>query len=200
MTAAAGSSYPATLTLDAPLQVARWRPLVAWLLAIPHFVVLYVLNAVAEVTAIISWFAILFTGKDLEGLQGLRCMTLRYQLRTITLAGFMNEPYPPFTFATTPADPGDHQGIRVDIAPQLEDRNRLTTFFRLILVIPHFVVLAILGIAAGICVVVGWFAVLITGGWPEGLRGFVVNVLRWQLRATAYLQLLTDEYPPFELS
>ena len=39
-------SYPATLTFDPPEKIANWRPLVDWLLAIPHFVVLYVLQIV----------------------------------------------------------------------------------------------------------------------------------------------------------
>jgi hypothetical protein len=200
MTAPTAASYPASLTLDAPLQVARWRPLLAWLLVIPHAAIAYVLNIVSEVTALVSWFAIVITGKDLEGLQGVRCMSIRYTQRAYLYAGFLYEPYPPFTFATTGADPGDLQGLRVDLQPQLEGRNRLTVFFRLILVIPHLVVMAVLGIGAFVCMVVGWFAVLITGTWPEGLRGFVVNVVRWSVRMSAYMLLLTDDYPPFELA
>ena len=55
--------YPATFTFDPPEKVANWRPLVNWLLAIPHFVVLYVLNIVSEVIGFVSWFIILFTGE-----------------------------------------------------------------------------------------------------------------------------------------
>ena len=43
------------------------------------------------------------------------------------------------------------------------------------------------------------FAVLITGRWPEGLRDFIVGVHRWAYRVQAYVFLLTDEYPPFQL-
>jgi hypothetical protein len=199
MTAVAGSPYPATLTIDAPLKVARWRPPFAWILAIPHFVVAYVLNLVSEVTAVVSWFAILFTGKDIEGLQGVRCMAVRYQMRAYLYAFFMFEPYPPFTFATTGADPGDLAGLRVDIQPQLEGRNRLTSFFRILLAIPHLIVMAVLGIGVLVCGLIGWFAVLVTGRWPEGLRGFIEKVIRWNVRLMAYFLLLTDQYPPFEL-
>src|SRR6476660_8168919 len=100
-------SYPATLTFDPPEKIANWRPLVAWLLAIPHFIVLYVLGLVAEVVGIISWFGILFTGSLPEGLANVQVMFMRYVLRTYTYAGFLKEEYPPFTFATTAADPGD---------------------------------------------------------------------------------------------
>lgn len=194
-----GSAFPAAMTFDAPLQVARWRPLIAWLLAIPHLIVAYALNIVSDVLAIVSWFAILFTGKLPEGIAGVQCMCLRYGTRAQTYAGFLYEPYPPFTFESTGADPGDLQVMRIDYTPQYEDRNRLTVFFRILMVIPHVIVLAVLGIGAFICIVIGFFAVLITGAWPEGLRSFILNVLRWSVRLQAYMYLLTDEYPPFEL-
>ena len=59
-----GAAYPATLTFTPPAKIANWRPLVNWLLAIPHYIVLYFLGLVASVVAIISWFAIVFTGSS----------------------------------------------------------------------------------------------------------------------------------------
>jgi hypothetical protein len=112
---------------------------------------------------------------------------------------FLQEEYPPFTFDMTPTDPGDQPRVRVDIAPQLEDRNRLTVAFRLILAIPQIIVLAVLVIAACVVIVIGFFAVLFTGKWPAGLRDFLLSVVRWSIRVQAYLALLTDEYPPFAL-
>lgn len=194
-----GAGYPATFTFDAPERVANWRPLVHWLLAIPHFVVIYVLQIVAEVIALISWFAILFTGRLPEGLANFQVMYLRYVLRAATYYGFLREEYPPFTFATTPADPGDDPRVRVDVAPELEGRNRLTVAFRLILFIPHAFVLMALYLAASVVALIAFFAVLFTGRWPEGMRNFVLGVGRYWLRANAYLNLLTDEYPPFSL-
>jgi hypothetical protein len=47
--------------------------------------------------------------------------------------------------------------------------------------------------------VIAFFAVLFTGRWPEGLRSFVVGVIRWGTRVSAYFLLLTDKYPPFSL-
>jgi hypothetical protein len=199
MTAATAGAYPASFSVDAPERVANWRPLVHWLLAIPHFAVLYALNLIAEIAGLVSWFVILFTGKDIEGLQGVRMMYLRYSTRTALYAGFMVEEYPPFAFSTTGADPGDVPRVRVDITPQLEGRNRVTTFFRLILAIPHLLAIAVLGIGMFVCFVLAFFAVLFTGRWPAGLQEFVLKVMRWVLRFQAYLMLLTDEYPPFSL-
>jgi hypothetical protein len=199
MTAPTGAPYPASFTLDPPERIANWRPLVHWLLAIPHMVILYVISFVAQVVGFISWLAILFTGKLPEGMAGVQMLYLRYTARVYAYAGFLVEEYPPFTFATTAEDPGDAGPLRVEFQPALEGRNRLTTFFRLLLAIPHLVVLAIVFLGVAICWVIAFFAVLFTGRWPAGLRDFVVGALRWNLRANAYVFLLTDEYPPFSL-
>lgn len=194
-----GSAYPATLTITTPDRVDNWRPLVHWLLAIPHVVVLYVLGVVSFVVAVISWFAILFTGNLGDGLSGYQSLYLRYTERTYAFFGFLTTDYPPFGFATTAADPGDHEPVRVELQPEASDRNRLTTFFRWVLVIPHAVVLSVIGVLAWIAWIVAFFAVLFTGTWPDGLRKFVVGYMRWALRVNAYSLLLTDEYPPFGL-
>lgn len=196
---AMSAPYPATMTVDLPEKVANWRPLVNWILAIPHFIVLYALNILSEVVALLSWFVILFTGKLPPGLANLQVLYLRYNTRAYAFAAFLHEDYPPFTFDMTPADPGDHPRVRVDFVPELENRNRLTVAFRLILAIPQLVVLALLGIAACVAVLIGFFAVLFTGRWPTGLRDFLIGVFRWSIRVEAYVALLTDEYPPFSL-
>jgi hypothetical protein len=196
---AMSAPYPATFTFDPPEKVANWRPLVNWILAIPHFIVLYALNLVSEVVVLLSWFIILFTGKLPPGLANLQVLYLRYTTRTYAYAAFLLEDYPPFTFDMTPSDPGDYSRVRVDVTPQLEDRNRLTVAFRILLAIPQLVVLAALGIAASIVVLIAFFAVLFTGQWPPGLRDFLIKVARWSIRVEAYLALLTDEYPPFSL-
>src|SRR5262245_31376318 len=125
-------SYPATFSFDPPSRIANWRPLVHWLLAIPHVAIVYVLGSVSELLSIISWFAILFTGKLPAGLASFQTMYMRYALRTATYFGFLREEYPPFAFDVTTVDPGNDPRVRVEFAPQLEHRNRLTTAFRLI--------------------------------------------------------------------
>jgi hypothetical protein len=197
--AAPSSGYPATFTVDHPERITNWKPLVQWLLAIPHYIVLYALGIVSEVVAIISWFAIVFTGKLPDGLANLICLYVRYNNRTMAYAAFLREEYPPFTFETVPADPGTYPPVRTGFVPELEDRNRLTVGFRFILVIPQLIVLSVLGLVAFLAAVIAFFAVLFTGSWPEGLRTFVVGVMRWSTRVSAYFYLLTDEYPPFSL-
>lgn len=79
----------------------------------------------------------------------------------------------------------------------VERRSRLTTFFRLILAIPLYIWLYIYGIGAFIALVIAWFAVVITGRYPQGLYDFVAGYTRCLARVTAYTFLLSDPYPPF---
>jgi hypothetical protein len=53
--------------------------------------------------------------------------------------------------------------------------------------------------AAGVVWFIAFFAILITGRYPEGLFRFLVGFLRWSSRVSAYTLLLTDDYPPFTL-
>lgn len=80
-----------------------------------------------------------------------------------------------------------------------EKLSRLSTFFRLILVIPQAIVLYLVQIVAGIFLFFSWFAILFTGKYPKGLFNFVSGYLRWSTRVSGYILLLTDKYPPFSM-
>lgn len=88
--------------------------------------------------------------------------------------------------------------IVYDATADLE-RSRVSVFFRIILAIPHFFVAAFIGIGVAFSVIVAWFALLITGRYPAGLYGFVSGALRYYARLSAYLYILVDKYPPFDL-
>ena len=73
-------------------------------------------------------------------------------------------------------------------------------FVKWILLIPHIIILILLGIAQGIVIYIGYCAVLITGRYPRGLFNFGVGVQRWGLRTTAWMNGWADSYPPFSLT
>jgi hypothetical protein len=81
-----------------------------------------------------------------------------------------------------------------------ERLSRLLIFVKWLLALPHYIVLLFLLLGAAIASLIGFFAVLILGRWPEGLRRFIVGVHRWAYRVQAYVYLLTDAYPPFQLN
>jgi hypothetical protein len=94
------------------------------------------------------------------------------------------------------------QSLRLDMPypDAREDLNRWLPLVKWLLAIPHYIVLVFLGLAAFVCIVIAWFAILFTGRYPRGLFDFVVGVGRWSVRVTAYAFLLvTDRYPPFSL-
>ena len=192
-------SYPANVEIEAPLEVANWRPLVHWLLGIPHLLIANVLSNVAEVLAVISWFFIVFTGRMPQGIADFQCMILRYETRTYTYVLWLRESYPPFEFELTGTDPGTDGVVRVDVTPQLEDRNRLTVGLRLLWIIPIGLFTMVVAIVAFFALIASFFAVLFTGRWPDGIHGFVVKTVRLGLRFNTYARLLVDDYPPFAL-
>lgn len=189
--------YPVVAGLDAPLEVARWRVIGNFIMAIPHIVVLYVLQIVAEVVVFLAWFAILFTGRMPEGMGSFIAGVHRYQWRVATFISFLREPYPPFGVPSGYGDPGGDPAW-LQITPP-ERYSRLAVLFRVILAIPQLVFGLVVGIAVDVASIVAFFAVLITGRWPEGLRKFVLGFQFWSLRFSAWYQLLADPYPPFSI-
>jgi hypothetical protein len=97
----------------------------------------------------------------------------------------------------------DQQSVYLEIDyPDVEnDLNRWYPLIKWLLAVPHYIVLAVLSVAAFFAVILAWFASLVTGRYPRALFDFVVGVGRWWLRVTAYaFMLVTDVYPPFSLS
>jgi hypothetical protein len=82
-------------------------------------------------------------------------------------------------------------------ADYVEGRSRLTTFFRLILAIPHMILLYVWGIVTYIVLVIAWFAIVFTARYPAPLYGFVSRFVRYATQVIAYTTLLTDAYPGF---
>jgi len=76
---------------------------------------------------------------------------------------------------------------------------RLTVAVRIFMVIPQLIVLGLLGLAAYVVTIIGWFAALVTGRLPAFAADFLTGYLRWLTRVYAYTFLLTDVYPPFSL-
>lgn len=192
-------AYPAQLGLSSDRHMARWRPLVNWLLAIPQFMIANALNSLRNVLTLIAFFTVLFTRRIPRPVFDAICMTYRYDWRTISYALFLREDYPPFDFDPASGDNGrdPRTALSVDYPEQL---GRWHPLFKWFLAIPHYVVLAVLALAAAVVIVIALFAVLFTGAYPAGLRDFVVGVYRYSVRVEAYVGLLTDRYPPFSLA
>ena len=118
----------------------------------------------------------------------------RFANRVTVYLALMDDRYP---------STDDHQSVLLAYPYPVADRelNRWLPLVKWLLAIPHYIVLIFLHIAAFVAVVIAWFAILFTGGYPRGLFDFVEGVLRWQNRVVAYaFTLVTDAYPPFRLN
>jgi hypothetical protein len=188
---------PVRFDFEAPERVANWRPLVHWLLAIPHWVVLYLLNIAMQVVWIISWFTVLFTKKIPPGLFQFQVMVMRYAARTYSYIWFMREPYPPFDFTTSEQDPGTDPAVRLSV-DRPEEVSRLSLLAWL-LALPHYFVLFVYGLGAFFVLIAAFFVVLFTGKFPPGMRDYLIKVMRYAARIYAYVLMLRDEYPSFSL-
>ena len=90
--------------------------------------------------------------------------------------------------------------LEIDYPDAKNGLNRWMPLVKWFLAIPHYIVLAFLGVAAFFAMGIAWLAILFTGEYPRSLFDFIVGVMRWGLRVNAYAFLLvTDQYPPFNL-
>lgn len=180
-------------SLDIPYATTRNRGTVAirLILAIPHFIVAYVLNIVSQIATLVHWFIQVFTGKRNQGIADFVTKVLAYQARVMTYVGLMYDEYPGFF---------DDQGkTPVQFAmPYAEGPvNRLTVGLRIIWIIPAAIIGALLGIAIEVLAIICWFAILITGTMPKGMFDFMLKGHRYIAQVNAYGLLLTDTYPKY---
>jgi hypothetical protein len=155
--------------------------------------VLWVIHIVASIVLVISWFAILITGKHPRGLWDFLLGMNSWDARACAYCLHMTDEYPPFSLD----DLSDYP-VRITAEYQ-ESHSRLTTFFRYFLSIPHLIILAALSMVLSALYLVNIIVVIFTGKPNTDLFKMMVGILRWQTRANLYLQLITDQYPPFIL-
>jgi pSer/pThr/pTyr-binding forkhead associated (FHA) protein len=188
------SGYPITLEADYPEGgIARWRPFLHFLMAFPHLFVVGVLALGAFFASVYAAIVIIFTGKYPRGVFDFIAGVLRWQARVNLFANLVTEEYPPFSLEDEP--------YPVRVRFQYPERiARWRPFVHWIMVLPHSFVLFFLQIAGAVAVLVAGLSILFTRKYPPGIFNFVVGVQRWQTRVAAFSYVMTEQYPPFELS
>jgi uncharacterized membrane protein len=182
---ASGSNRRSRLTV-------LFRPI----LAIPAIIVLYLHLIGFLITTVLSWFAILLTGRYPSGFHSYGVNTMRLTACVMSYLLFLTDEYPPWSGSGSKA-----QNYPVQYSVSYPGKSsRLTVLFRYILAIPAFVFTVVILFVAEIFVIIAWVAILITGRYPPGLEGFVQGAVRCYHRLYGYMYFLVDPYPPFSIT
>lgn len=212
-------SYAARLDIDYPETLDRLTTFFRVIWAIPILIILSVVSAGASDTVTVvtesgeTVSKVTGAGAGIAGGLFLATMLMilfrqkyprwwfdfareltRFEYRVGAYLALLTDKYP-----STDEEQSVH--LEVDYPDVERDLNRWLPLVKWLLAIPHYIVLLFLWLAALVCIVIAWFAILFTGRYPRGLFEFVDGVLRWGNRVIAYAFILvTDEYPPFRLS
>ncbi len=196
-----GEPVDVTLPYGEPINRLWGIPLLGFLvraiILLPSLIGLWVLSIVLGLTVLVSWIPVLVNGRQAGWVTSIVGGYLRWLVRLGAYFLLVTNVYPPFSLSA-----GTSTSVRIDSGQQI---NRLWgipfvgIWVRLILCIPHFIVLFFLAIPVVILTYFCWLPVLLLGRQAGPYIGLLGGYWRWYTRVAAYLWLLTDRYPPFRL-
>jgi hypothetical protein len=184
-------TYPVRLEASNQGDYNRFLPLIKWLLALPHYIVLIFLGIGALFAVLIAFFAVLITGRYPRGLWDYVTGVHRWATRVFGYEFLLCDPYPPFSLEDDPGYP-----VRVEF-DYPDTVNRWRPLVHWLLVIPYAFVAGILFYVAEIVAFIAIFVILFTAKLPQGMFNLILIPMRWQLRANAYAGFVVTRYPPF---
>jgi len=187
------SAYPAVYHQTPAVDRSRLTVFFRLIMAIPHLIWSFFYGIGAGVVVVIAWFAILFTGRYPQGMYEFVAGFLRFSTRVNAYYYLVTDEFPPFDGGEHPEYP-----VQLRIAPAPEKLSRLTTFFRIFLLIPVVILLYIFNIWIQAVAIAIWFVAVIMGKTSPGLVDAIRFPLAYTARAGAYGALLTDIWPPLE--
>ena len=180
--------HPIRVEVDDDLSRARLLVLFRWLIALPHFVWLFLWTILAVLAALVGWLIAPFIARLPRPLHRFLAAYVRYAAHVSAFVGLVGGPFPGFV--------GKEGEYPIDIVidpPERQGRPGLV--FRGILVIPALIVAAAYSGIGNAVAFLGWWYALLRGRMPIGMRDIGAAAIRYQAQAWAYALLLTDRYP-----
>lgn len=183
--------YPVTYEADYQRDRNRLTTFFRIIVVIPWLIVAMVYWIAAYVVVAIAWFALLILGRYPKGMYNFVGGVLRFSMKVSGFLSLQTDAWPGFGLSDDPAYP-----IRVRIAEPAAKQSRLKVFFRLILLIPAFVISILMQYAIQYIVVISWLTIVFRGYQPAAVHNALAYILGYSTRFTAYALYMRDEYPP----
>jgi hypothetical protein len=187
------------ITAEVDERVEWWRPLVQWVMCVPHLAYNGLLSAVSIVAHIVAIPIVVATGRLPRPLAELHVLVLRERARTFAFLFLLRRSRPPFATARTAEDPGDDpmQTVSVTIADRVPRSAPIT---RLFTVAPHVLVLLPIGACLDLLYPLWMILVAVNRGWPPGMARTLASIERWVVSVILYGTMVTNEPPRFGLA
>jgi hypothetical protein len=179
---------PIRLDVSDDLERSRVTVFFRLLLAIPHLIWLTLWGILVLLAAIANWFATLANGVSPDPLHRFLAAYVRYQNHVYAYLSLIADPFPGFTgrVGSYPVEP---------VIESPRQQNRWKVGFRVVLIVPAVLLDSAYGGLLFVVALLGWFASLVNGRMPLGLRNAGALGLRYAAQTHGYLLLLTDFYP-----
>jgi hypothetical protein len=210
--------YDVDVEIDGPRPQRRWTVLVRIFLAIPALLLTaatggagggsfgwrsggrwsggFSAGGTGTTVAILGWFAALARGRMPRGLRDLGAYGLAYSAQTMAYVLLLTDRYPTADPRIVgPMELPEHP-VRLELTDSLS-RRRLLVFFRILLVLPHVVWLALWTVAAVLAAIAGWVAAVFTGRLPDTLHRFLAAYVRYGTHLNAFIHLVGGPFPGF---
>jgi hypothetical protein len=164
-------------------------------LSIPHMVVVEILNFCLGIWWLLGWIYILAYGRVPALVVSLATESMQRQARVGGYVLLMPGGYPPL-------EPGPSKPINVQVSLDNLEINRLwgipvvNWLVRILVLIPHLIVISILGTIAGLSILILWIPILVNGRYPDWAASFYGMLIRYATRLGAYIIFLPVPYPP----
>lgn len=171
---------------------------VKWVLAFPHLLIIGALQGLAQVLAYIGFWIVALTGTYPTGLLSLIDLAFQWSARVWGWMTGINDVYPPFE-AEPEQSPVSLELPRPDSPSKGWAVAGIFVIPKVIVLIPHFIVLTFVLIGAAFAMWWGYLVAMLTGRLPRGIQDFLASTMQWVARVYAWLAGLTDEYPPYRL-
>jgi hypothetical protein len=178
-----------SVSIAFPEKHSRLTTFFRLLLAIPLFIFAYLYEILTLICVLITWVAMIFSGRYPAGLYRFVSGYVRFYMRMSGYILLAVDAYPPFSGGAAPDFP-----VQVTIPERKDKYSRLKAFFRFIYIIPAYIVVALLGIGLMFVELLSWIIILITGRLPGAFASYIQFTLGWALKFQGLYFLLIENY------